>query len=88
MAYNVRKTEHTGPKKGSGAFWGPKKIAKHGSNRKRRGDAHREVKESLGSLDAEPLRCAACGGELRPTTLPPRGAGKSTALTQCSHMSN
>ncbi len=50
MAY-ARTTEHAGPKKGNGAFWGPKQIAKHGSNRKRRSDARREIKESLPSLE-------------------------------------
>lgn len=47
MAWNARKTEHSGPKRGSGAFWGPKKIAKHGSNRKRRKDADRDAREQL-----------------------------------------
>lgn len=51
MAYNAHKTEHTGPKKGNGAFWGPKKIAKHGSNRKRRGDSRREITESSTGLE-------------------------------------
>ncbi len=50
MAYHARTTEHAGPKKGNGAFWGPKQIAKHGSNRKRRGDARREIKTSIAEL--------------------------------------
>ena len=36
MGYGIRKTEHTGPKKGRGAFYGPKAIAKKASNRQRR----------------------------------------------------
>ncbi len=36
MAYNAKKTEHTGPKKGSGAFYGRKAFAKKASNRCRR----------------------------------------------------
>jgi hypothetical protein len=36
MAYHSGKTEHSGPKKGCGAFWGRKKQAKKGSKKKRR----------------------------------------------------
>lgn len=36
MAYKARKTEHTGPKRGSGAYWGQKRAAKKESNRVRR----------------------------------------------------
>lgn len=36
MAYQVKKTEHSGAKRGSGAYWDPKKDAKQESNRKRR----------------------------------------------------
>lgn len=36
MAQQVRKSEHTGPKKGRGAYWGRKKDAKTESNRLRR----------------------------------------------------
>ncbi len=36
MGYEVKKTEHSGPKKGSGAYWGRKTDAKKESNRKRR----------------------------------------------------
>jgi len=36
MAYNTKKTEHAGPKKGSGAFYGAKAEAKKASNRRRR----------------------------------------------------
>lgn len=49
MAYSAKKTEHAGAKKGSGAFYGPKKIAKRGSNRKRRRDAKREVADGTPS---------------------------------------
>jgi hypothetical protein len=41
MAYNAKKTEHSGPKKGSGAFYGPKAEAKKASNRRRRKDDKR-----------------------------------------------
>ncbi len=36
MGYNAKKTEHSGAKKGSGAYWGRKTDAKKQSNRKRR----------------------------------------------------
>lgn len=39
------KTEHNGSKKGSGAFWGPKKFAKHISNKLRRREAKQHAKE-------------------------------------------
>jgi len=38
MAYNAKKTEHAGPKKGRGAFYGRKSFAKKASNRRRRAD--------------------------------------------------
>lgn len=36
MAYQAKKTEHSGPKKGKGAYWGRKVAAKKESNRQRR----------------------------------------------------
>jgi hypothetical protein len=36
MAYNAKKTEHAGPKMGSGAFYGRKVDAKKASNKRRR----------------------------------------------------
>lgn len=36
MADKAVKTEHAGAKHGSGAFWGPKRDAKHESNKARR----------------------------------------------------
>ena len=38
MAYEARKTEHSGSKKGTGSYWGVKKDAKNESNKKRRSD--------------------------------------------------
>src|SRR5678816_1630131 len=43
MSVRVRKTEHAGAKKGQGAFWGPKRVAKAGSNRLRREQEKAEV---------------------------------------------
>jgi hypothetical protein len=42
MAGKAGKTEHSGAKHGSGAYWGPKKDAKHESNKARRA-ADKEV---------------------------------------------
>jgi len=36
MANEAQKTEHAGPKKGRGAYWGRKKDAKKESNKVRR----------------------------------------------------
>jgi hypothetical protein len=36
MAFQAKKTEHSGAKKGSGAYWGRKQDAKNESNRVRR----------------------------------------------------
>ena len=43
MAWNIRerKTEHAGTKHGNGAYWGPKAIAKHDSNKERRSNDRR-----------------------------------------------
>jgi hypothetical protein len=43
MAYNAKKTEHVGSKKGSGAFYGRKSVAKKASNRRRRENDKRLV---------------------------------------------
>jgi hypothetical protein len=45
MAWNIRekKTEHAGAKHGCGAYWGPKAVAKHASNKERRRIARRSV---------------------------------------------
>jgi hypothetical protein len=48
MGYEAKKTEHSGSKKGCGAFWGRKVDAKKQSNRKRRGDGKRLIKEPRG----------------------------------------
>jgi len=45
MAYNAKKTEHAGPKKGTGAFYGRKAVGKKASNRRRREDDRRTVND-------------------------------------------
>jgi hypothetical protein len=47
MGYEAKKTEHAGPKKGNGAYWGPKQDAKKESNKIRRRNAQRSIKEDL-----------------------------------------
>ncbi len=44
MAHQAKKTEHSGSKKGCGAYWGRKVDAKHESNRKRRQNGKTKVK--------------------------------------------
>jgi YgiT-type zinc finger domain-containing protein len=43
MAYNAKKTEHAGPKKGAGAYYGRKSFAKKASNRRRRENNKNEI---------------------------------------------
>jgi hypothetical protein len=45
MAYEAKKTEHSGAKKGSGAYWGRKVAAKKESNRRRRENDKGSVRE-------------------------------------------
>jgi hypothetical protein len=44
MAYEAKETEHNGPKKGRGAYWGYKADAKKESNRKRRINDKKSIK--------------------------------------------
>ena len=58
MANEAQKTEHSGPKKGRGAYWGRKKAAKHESNRVRREMDKSEEKpkseEGIGDMMRKP----------------------------------
>jgi hypothetical protein len=79
MGFEAKKTEHSGPKRGHGAYWGYKWEAKKESNRIRRENAKREIRgatidvmpeESIGPrgrrpfwADVSPL--AAAGGRGR-----------------------
>ncbi len=47
MSQGATKTEHSGAKKGNGAYWGRKKYAKEESNKKRRTDGRQQSKEAL-----------------------------------------
>lgn len=48
MGCEAKRTEHSGSKKGCGAFWGQKVDAKKQSNRKRRENDKRLIKEEKG----------------------------------------
>ena len=47
MGYEAKKTEHSGPKHGNGAYWGYKWEAKKESNRIRRENAKREIRAAI-----------------------------------------
>jgi hypothetical protein len=46
MAGKAIKTEHSGAKRGSGGYWGPKQDAKRESNKRRRANDRVEVRSS------------------------------------------
>ncbi len=58
MANEAQKTEHSGPKKGRGAYWGRKKTAKHESNRVRReldkSEEKPKAEEEIGDIMRKP----------------------------------
>jgi hypothetical protein len=45
MGYEAKQTEHSGPKRGNGAYWGYKWEAKKESNRIRRENWKREIRD-------------------------------------------
>lgn len=47
MAGNAKTTEHAGPKRGRGSYWGRKADAKRESNKVRRENASRAVPQGL-----------------------------------------
>jgi hypothetical protein len=55
MGYEAKKTEHCGPKRGNGAYWGYKWEAKKESNRIRRENWKREIRAELIRLPAPAL---------------------------------
>lgn len=50
MGYQARKTEHCGPKRGNGAYWGYRWAAKKESNRVRRRNWKREIGTELAAV--------------------------------------
>ena len=66
MGYEAKKTEHSGPKRGNGAYWGYKWEAKKESNRIRRENAKREIRAAAVEVFVEdststPLGTMNCG---------------------------
>jgi hypothetical protein len=57
MAYNARRTEHSEPKQGRGAFYGPKAEAKKASNRRRWEDDKQAVLNELENSSQLPIDC-------------------------------
>lgn len=51
MAGRAHKTEHAGAKRGRGAYWGRKVDAKRDSNKVRRENAKRAVRQGLADSD-------------------------------------
>ena len=47
MAGKAHKTEHSGPKMGHGAYWGRKADAKRETNKLRRENAKRAIRQGL-----------------------------------------
>jgi len=66
MAYEAVKTEHAGPKRGRGAFWGRKSAAKEESNRVRR-ETDKELIRNAGD-------CALDGGDVPGSLSSERGS--------------
>ena len=53
MGNEAKKTEHTGAKKGSGAYWGRKVAAKKESNKQRRENGKRSAAEHISSPEPD-----------------------------------
>ena len=53
MGYEAKKTEHCGPKRGKGAYWGYKWEAKKESNRIRRENAKREIRAATSAPESK-----------------------------------
>ena len=51
MGYEAKKTEHSGPKRGQGAYWGYKWEAKKESNRIGRENGKRKIHQGLTSAE-------------------------------------
>jgi hypothetical protein len=64
MGYEAKKTEHSGPKRGNGAYWGYKCEAKKESNRIRRENWKREIRDE-----------SACAESGFPTAIAPGPTG-------------
>jgi hypothetical protein len=63
MGYEARKTEHSGPKRGNGAYWGYKWEAKKESNRIRRENAKRDIRAAAIDAPAKESTGSAVGAK-------------------------
>jgi hypothetical protein len=64
MGSEAKKTEHSGPKRGRGAYWGHKWEAKKESNRMRRENSKREIRDESTCAESESTSAkTACGQE-------------------------
>jgi hypothetical protein len=64
MGYEARKTEHSGPKRGNGAYWGYKCEAKRESNRIRRENWKREIRDESARAESGLLTAPAAESPL------------------------
>ena len=53
MGFEAKKTEHCGPKRGNGAYWGYRWDAKKESNRIRRENWKREIRDEVASAESK-----------------------------------
>ena len=56
MSRSAEKTEHCGPKRGKGAYYGPKRRAKQSSNRIRRENAKRDIRDGILHIEPPPVK--------------------------------
>ena len=76
MGYEAKKTEHSGPKRGNGAYWGYKCEAKKESNRIRRENWKREIRDESARAESgfptAPAAESALGLSEQPNRRPPQ----------------
>ena len=53
MGHEAKKPEHSGAKKGSGAYWGRKVAAKKESNKQRRENGKKSTAEHISSRESD-----------------------------------
>jgi len=77
MGYEAKETEHSGPKRGNGAYWGYKWEAKKESNRIRRENWKREIRnDTTIEVVAEDSRNQPCASSASAIDPKPTGHGQ------------
>ena len=76
MGYEAKKTEHSGPKRGNGAYWGYKCEAKKESNRIRRENWKREIRADAIEVVREESKNRSCASSASAIALRPTGDGQ------------